>query len=468
MNKNKRTFLSTIVFLSVFFLSAIFYFPILPIFAEAPDSEAVNESVNEAMNTTSEDTPELQSFSYTGKLGIVTENQPVNPSEAGTNLSDVQKDTAPAERTEASVTADPSKVNGVITGDTADSDQTAADETDADKTEANTSTIQDDTKTGAASDDDTVQADKEPEALYANIGISIADNFVNIRKEPSADSEALGKLYKDSAATILKTEGEWFLVESGSVTGYIKSEFLKTGIPDEEIIKNYGKSKVIVDVDGLNVRKQPDTQADRVDVVYKDEIYPVLESDETWVKINVEDDKAKGYVMREYVRFVVKFQEAVSKEEEQELLRLAAEEKAKKETEIKQQEGVSYSKEDLKLLACLVHAEAGSQSYEGKLAVANVVLNRIKSSNYPDTIKAVIYQPGQFTVAKSGSLQKQLDNYDNYSSSSQLLSIKAAKEALKGANNIGSRLYFHSYQTAVNKGYDDKDTAVKIGGQLFW
>jgi spore germination cell wall hydrolase CwlJ-like protein len=172
--------------------------------------------------------------------------------------------------------------------------------------------------------------------------------------------------------------------------------------------------------------------------------------------------------MREFADVIIDFKDAVSKEEEEELLKLQVEERAKKETEVKQQEGVSYSQQDLKLLACLVHAEAGSQSYEGKLAVANVVLNRVKSSKYPDSIEAVIYQPGQFSVAKSGSLAKQLANYENYSSSSQRLSIKAAKAALEGANNIGSRLYFHSYRAAVNKGYDQKETSVKLGGQLFW
>ncbi len=460
MNKNKRTFLSMAVFLSVFFLSAIFYFPILPIFAVAPDTDTANE----ARNTTSDDNAELQSFSYAKDLAIITEDEQEIPTEAASDLDQMQEGNAIAGNTEEGDAAVSSGAAGMITD--------GSYETAADMPEKNTPDIENSTA-GEIPVSDTKEPEaeetvKEPPALYADIGISIADNFVNIRKEPSADSEVLGKLYKDSAATILKIEGEWFLVESGSVTGYIKSEFLKTGIPDEEIIKKYGESKIVVAVDGLNVRKEADTDAPRVDVVYKDEIYPILEEDDTWVKINVEDDKTKGYVMREYVRFTVKFEEAVSKEEEQELLRLQAEEQAKKETEIKQQEGVSYTKDELKLLACLVHAEAGSQNYEGKLAVANVVLNRIKSSKYPDTMKAVIYQPGQFTVADSGSLQKQLDNYENYDSQSQLLSIKAAKQALQGSNNIGSRLYFHSYQTAVNKGYDDKDTAVKIGGQLFW
>jgi spore germination cell wall hydrolase CwlJ-like protein len=221
-------------------------------------------------------------------------------------------------------------------------------------------------------------------------------------------------------------------------------------------------------VDGLNVRKEPSTEAKKVTVIYKNEVYPVVKVKDDWIEIKISDENINGYVKKEFADVLVDFKEAVSKEEEQKLKQLAAEEKAKKETEVVYANGVSYTKDDLRLLTCLIHAEAGSQSYEGKLAVANIVLNRVKSSKYPDSIKAVIYSPGQFSVASSGSLQKQLDRYGSFNSKSQLLSVKAAKDALEGANNIGSRLYFHSYGAAVRKGYDDKSTSVKIGGLLFW
>jgi uncharacterized protein YgiM (DUF1202 family) len=306
------------------------------------------------------------------------------------------------------------------------------------------------------------------ESKYSNLGISIANSYVNIRKDANTDSEVLGKLYNGSAAEILDTEGEWCHVESGSVKGYVKAEFLKTGIPDEELIKKYGVLRISVNVDGLNVREDADTESDKLTVVYQNERYPVVELRDDWVKVDITDDRVIGYVKREFVELIVDFKKAVSKEEEQELLRLQAEERAKQETAVKYRDEVDYTKDDLKLLACLVHAEAGNQSYEGRLAVANIVLNRVKSGKFPDTIKSVIYSPGQFSVASSGSLSKQLSNYENYSSNSQLLSIKAARAALEGANNIGSRLYFHSYRAAVKKGYDDKSNAVKIEDQLFW
>jgi hypothetical protein len=309
---------------------------------------------------------------------------------------------------------------------------------------------------------------KQESSLYDNIGISAAKDFVNIRKEATTDSEILGKLYQGSAAEILEAKDDWYYVESGSVKGYVKSEFLKTNISDEELIEKYGERSIQVDTDGLNVRESKDRTSKKLDVIYRGEVYPVLKVEEEWVKINIPDDKTTGYVLQEYVEMIVKFKKAVSKEEEAELLQLEAEEKAKEATAVKQQEGVNYNNNELKLLACLIHAEAGTQTYEGKLAVANIVLNRMKSSNYPDSMKEVIYQSGQFSVARSGSLEKQLNNYENYNSWSQKLSIKAAKAALSGSNNIGSRLYFNSYKTAVRKGCHKRENAVKIDDQLFW
>ncbi len=332
------------------------------------------------------------------------------------------------------------------------------------------------------SEDGIVQDDEMYEAApsaYADIGISIANNYVNIRDKANIDSEVNGKLYKDSAARVLDMVGDWYYVESGSVKGYVKTEYIKTGIPDEELIDKYGMLRVSISTEGLNVREKPDIESNKLTVVYKNEIYPVIDLHEEWLKVDITDDRVIGYVSREFVELLIDFEKAISKEEEEELKKLQEEERIKKEklqeeerikkeTEVKYRDEVDYTQEDLKLLACLVHAEAGDQSYEGKLAVANVVLNRVKSSKYANTIEAVIYQPGQFTVARSGSLDKQIDRYEGYSTKSQQLTIKAAKAALSGANNVGSRLYFNAYISAVNKGYDKKKNCVKIEDHLFW
>lgn len=305
-----------------------------------------------------------------------------------------------------------------------------------------------------------------PKQKYANLGISIAKDYVNIRKSPSTDSESLGKLYRNSAAEVIKTKGDWYYVESGTVKGYIKRELLKTGLSDDILIKKYGTPMVSVDVDGLNVRVEPSMDSKKITTVYKDETYPIISSKDDWYQIDLPDEKVNGYVKKEYVELEAEFKLAISKKQEEKVKQIKAEKRLKKETEVKHGSGVDYTKEDLKLLACLIQAEAGHQSYECKLAVANVVLNRVKL--HKASFQSIIYAPGQFSVAKSGSLQKQLDRFDGFDSQAEQLTIKAAKDALAGSNNIGNRRYFHSYRAAVNKGYDKKDTAVKLGGLVFW
>lgn len=485
--RTKRTIFSMVVFLSVFWFSVVLDIEIRNSSAKVSETSAGEVTLAVSDSTSTEDSSEILAFSSESST---TADSPDRRFYGNLSEEASQAETYNMEVPEGS---DAQNISGSTAAQIASFTASAA----AGTTPAVTPAGQDPSVTleAAPVEGDTgestgpvvttqpeVQSDpaaiaevaKEEEkevneeSKYSNVGISIADSYVNIRKDANTDSEVLGKLYNGSAAEILDTEGEWCHVESGSVKGYVKAEYLKTGIPDEELIKKYGVLRISVNVDGLNVREDAATESDKLTVVYQSERYPVVELQDDWVKVDITDDRVIGYVKREYVELIVDFKKAVSKEEEQELLRLQAEERAKQETAVKYREEVDYSEEDLKLLACLVHAEAGNQSYEGRLAVANIVLNRVKSGKYPDTIKAVIYSPGQFSVASSGSLSKQLSNYESYSSNSQRLSIKAARAALEGANNIGNRLYFHSYKAAVRKGYDKKDNAVKIEDQLFW
>jgi uncharacterized protein YgiM (DUF1202 family) len=454
MKKAKRTLISMTVFMTVFCITAIINIPFFS-FAQKENLSDKDQAVTANSVTAAQESldADLQSFSYqTNQITTGEEEQYLASGE--TQIFQAEATTGNDALIEDAPAATPDAISEATTEDTVDKESANA----ATGTEEEAPVL----------DEPAAKETKEPEGIYADLGISVAKSYVNIRKKASTDSSVLGKLYRGSAAEILDTKGDWYYVESGSVKGYVKSEFIKTGIPDDEIIKKYGVLSISVDVDGLNVRKEASTESKKLTTVYMNEVYPVVKSMDEWYEIKIPDENITGYVKNEFADLLVDFKKAVSKEEEQKLLQLEAEERAKKETEIKKQSGVSYSKEDLKLLACLIHSEAGTQSYEGKLAVANVVLNRVKSSKYPDTIKDVIYSPGQFSVATSGSLEKQLANYSNYSYNSQLLSIKAAKDALEGSNNIGTRLYFHSYKAAVKKGYDDKPNAVKIDDHLFW
>ena len=84
--------------------------------------------------------------------------------------------------------------------------------------------------------------------------------------------------------------------------------------------------------------------------------------------------------------------------------------KAKKTT--KKRKKKKYSKADLRLMASIINCEAGSEPYQGKVAVGIVVMNRVSSKSFPNSIKGVIYQKGQFSPVRNGSLKKRLKQYD--------------------------------------------------------
>ena len=109
------------------------------------------------------------------------------------------------------------------------------------------------------------------------------------------------------------------------------------------------------------------------------------------------------------------------------------------ETEAPQTEpSIDVSADDLNLLAAIIYCEAGNQSREGKVAVGAVVMNRVASSLFPNTIYDVIYQSGQFTPASSGALANALANGvpDDC--------VEAAQAALNGENPVGGALYFNT------------------------
>jgi len=127
---------------------------------------------------------------------------------------------------------------------------------------------------------------------------------------------------------------------------------------------------------------------------------------------------------------------------EAELEAQKAAEDAKRLEEIKRQEAEntvkavpSNSSSDISILAAIIECEAGGESYEGKLAVGSVVLNRVRSSHFPSTIAGVIYQSGQFSPVASGRFATVLARGANQSC------IKAAKEVLGGNITLNS-LYF--------------------------
>lgn len=116
---------------------------------------------------------------------------------------------------------------------------------------------------------------------------------------------------------------------------------------------------------------------------------------------------------------------------------------------------VTFAESDKWLLANIIYCEAGGEPYAGKLAVGAVVINRVLSSRYPDTVEGVIYQKSQFSPVASGRLGLALGsnkaNADCY---------RAAEEAMSGMTNVGNCLYFRTPVEGL--------TGINIGGHVFY
>lgn len=264
------------------------------------------------------------------------------------------------------------------------------------------------------------------------------DDFLCIRAKGDGDAKVVGKLYPTSVATVVKEGKTWTKIKSGSVKGYVNNEYLLFGSDAYANAKKVCKKYAYVQTDGLRVRSEADEDAKVLAVADKGdklEFNKKADKVEGWVAVTVK--AGNGYVSADYVKVKLGTTEAVSIEEE-----LAAQKakaaKASSSSAATQNAPTSASVDDTTLLAAIIQCEAGSECYEGKVAVGAVVLNRMRSSRYPNSISGVIYQRGQFGPARNGSLARVLAN-GNISSSCK----QAAADALAGSDPTGGKLNFH-------------------------
>ena len=117
----------------------------------------------------------------------------------------------------------------------------------------------------------------------------------------------------------------------------------------------------------------------------------------------------------------------------------------------------NQSSSDLYLLAKCVYAEARGEIYQGQVAVAAVILNRVKSPSFPNTISGVIYQPWAFTSVHDGQINLE-PNSTAYS---------AARDALNGWDPTYGCLYYYNANTATSKWIFNRKTVVTIGSHVF-
>lgn len=128
-----------------------------------------------------------------------------------------------------------------------------------------------------------------------------------------------------------------------------------------------------------------------------------------------------------------------------------------KSTTQQKKEVINITNDDLLLLSRLVSGEARGESYEGQVAVAAVVINRVKDSRFPDTLEEVIYQKNAFSVVNDGSINMQPTES----------AYRAAQEALYGSDPTNKAVYFWNPDIATCKWIRTLDPYLRIGNHVF-
>ncbi len=290
------------------------------------------------------------------------------------------------------------------------------------------------------------EAEKEKSDLVmADVQVAL-----NVRAEASEDSEKVGLLYKDCGGKILERKDGWTKLESGDLVGWASDEFLLFDDEAEALAGEVGNLIITSEAEALRVRQEPDADAEVLGLLAQNDALNVVEvMDEEWIKVDFFHDDA--YVLAEYVD--VDFH--IDAGETMEVIRQREEEAeaAKKKAMQDANQAIIADADDVRLLAALIYCEAGSESYQGQLAVGAVVMNRVRSGAYPNTISGVIYASGQFTPAMNGKVAR-IYNTDIAPSC-----YTAAQEAMAGVSNVGGATHFR--RAGNHEG-------ILIDNQVFW
>lgn len=119
----------------------------------------------------------------------------------------------------------------------------------------------------------------------------------------------------------------------------------------------------------------------------------------------------------------------------------------------------SSSTSDVQLMARAINGEARGEPYEGQVAVGAVILNRVKSSQFPNTIAGVIYQSGAFTAVADGQINVPIKEGSTV--------LKAAQDAMNGWDPTGGAIYYFNPATATNKWIWSRPLIKTIGKHRF-
>ena len=325
-------------------------------------------------------------------------------------------------------------------------------------------------------------------AMASGIGVIDAKDMLDIHAEANTASAVIGQVMEDGHVAILAKYNDWVQIQAGEIAGWVPAENLvETEISNEEAVA--ANEQVIAERTGETASEdeffaEEEVQQDETAALQaeaseaaQNEIEEVQAAEEA-ARIEAEaqakaaaeeaarieaEAQAKA-AAEEAARIEAEAQakaaeeaaqlaaEAQAKAAAEEAARIAAEAQAKAAAEeaariaaesqqaalaAQAAQTAAISSEELKLLANIIYCEAGSESYVGKVAVGNVIMNRVKSASQPNTITEVVYAKGQFSPVRNGSLQRALS-----SDKADAACYQAAIEALAGAQPVGGKLFF--------------------------
>ena len=230
----------------------------------------------------------------TATPSLTADNTQASTAPADGTQQNVQASAVPADGTQQNVQASTAPADGTQQG-------VQASVAPADGTQQNV-------QASAASDQKPQKVSKQ----FQKLAISIAKDFVYVRKSASTGCKAIGKLHRGSAGTILGKKGAWVKISSGSLKGYVKKEYLATGADAEKLAEKYGTKYAVLKkgTSVLNVREEKNTSSDIVTQLPEGKRYTVKSENADWCKVKVQGKS--GYVAKEYVHTKYSFKEAKS------------------------------------------------------------------------------------------------------------------------------------------------------------
>lgn len=293
------------------------------------------------------------------------------------------------------------------------------------------------------SEADALQKEEESDLVMVNVQVAM-----NVRAEATEESDKVGVLYKDCGGRILERKDGWTRLKSGDLIGWASDEYLLFGDDARAMADDVGNLIIQIETDTLRVRREPDVDAEILGILAGDDELDMIEYvNDDWISVDYEGET--GFVSAEYVDVDFHIDEGET------LAAIREREEAERQAKLKANRGaVVVGGDDTKLLAALIQCEAGSETYNGKLAVGAVVMNRVRSGAYPNTVSGVIFASGQFTPALNGKVARVYTN-GNISDSS----YEAARAAINGETNVGGATHFR------RAGNHD---GIQIDNQVFW